>query len=120
MRPRILLCCLLLLASSTILPAQSETVVVRPVEIRDVLANPGMGIQTFQRFNGQAINPQKGWSEEGPLAARGGDKGTSRTRPSPIADGSGYTGAGAGQGAVGHPRLGAVRGPRHGQPLAIR
>jgi hypothetical protein len=46
---------------------QSGTVVVRPKEIDDVLVNPGMGIQTFQRFNGDAINPGLGWSEEGPV-----------------------------------------------------
>jgi hypothetical protein len=46
--------------------AQSGTVVVRPVEINDVLVNPGMGIQTFQRFNGDAINPGQTWSEVGP------------------------------------------------------
>jgi Beta-galactosidase len=45
----------------------SETVVVRPVEIRDVLANPGMGIQTFQRYNGDALNRGVKWSEEGPI-----------------------------------------------------
>src|SRR5271169_2248058 len=48
--------------------AQSETVVVRPHEIHDVLVNPGMGITTFQRFNGDAINPGRSWSEEGPAA----------------------------------------------------
>lgn len=48
--------------------AQSEMVVVRPVEIHDVLVNPGMGIQTFQRFNGDAINPGTRWSEVGPEA----------------------------------------------------
>ena len=37
--------------------AQKDTVVVRPKEISDVLVNPGMGITTFQRFNGQALNP---------------------------------------------------------------
>lgn len=47
--------------------AQTDTVVVRPVEIQDVLVNPGMGITTFQRFNGQAINPQFTWSERGPV-----------------------------------------------------
>lgn len=46
--------------------AQTRTVVVRPVEIHDVLVNPGMGIQTFQRFNGDAINPGTRWSEVGP------------------------------------------------------
>jgi hypothetical protein len=46
--------------------AQTETIVVRPVEIDDVLVNPGMGIQTFQRFNGDPINPGARWSEVGP------------------------------------------------------
>ena len=32
--------------------AQRDTVIVRPVPINDVLQNPGMGITTFQRFNG--------------------------------------------------------------------
>jgi len=43
-----------------------ETAVVRPVEIEDVLVNPGMGITTFQRFNNQAINSGLRWSEVGP------------------------------------------------------
>lgn len=46
--------------------AQLDSVVVRPVEVYDVLVNPGMGITTFQRFNGQALNPPYTWSEEGP------------------------------------------------------
>src|SRR5579872_324091 len=46
--------------------AQTDTVVVRPREINDVLVNPGMGIQTFQRFNGDPINAGLRWSEEGP------------------------------------------------------
>jgi hypothetical protein len=41
-------------------------VVVRPAEIDDVLVNPEMGIQTFQRVNGDAINPGRRWSEAGP------------------------------------------------------
>lgn len=41
-------------------------VVVRPQEIDDVLVNPGMGIQTFQRFNGQALESGFNWSEYGP------------------------------------------------------
>jgi len=48
--------------------AQDGTVVVRPAEIQDELVNPGMGIQTFQRYNGDAINPGERWSEEGPTA----------------------------------------------------
>ncbi|HTV56232.1 MAG TPA: DUF4832 domain-containing protein, partial [Terriglobia bacterium] len=46
--------------------AQSQNVVVRPKEIDTVLVNPGMGIQTFQRFNGDALNPGLTWSEAGP------------------------------------------------------
>ena len=46
--------------------AQSDVVIIRPKEIQDVLVNPGMGITTFQRFNGQALNPPLTWSEEGP------------------------------------------------------
>lgn len=55
---------LLLLAQS-----QAKTVVVRPVEIHEVLVNPGMGIQTFQRFRGDPLNPGARWSEVGPEAA---------------------------------------------------
>ena len=47
---------------------QSSTVVVRPKELQMVLVNPGMGITTFQRFNGDAINPGRKWSEEGPTS----------------------------------------------------
>jgi hypothetical protein len=46
-----------------------QTVRVIPKEIHDVLVNPGMGIQTFQRFNGQAINAGLRWSEVGPEQA---------------------------------------------------
>jgi len=46
--------------------AQRNVVVVRPKEIQDVLVNPGMGITTFQRFNGQELNPPLKWSEIGP------------------------------------------------------
>ena len=45
----------------------AEMTIVRPVEIPDVLTNPGMGIQTFQRYNGDALNPGVEWSEEGPI-----------------------------------------------------
>ncbi len=48
--------------------AQEKTVVARPAEIRDVLVNPNMGIETFQRYNGDALNSGLKWSEEGPLA----------------------------------------------------
>src|SRR6185437_13453449 len=46
--------------------AQQQDVVIRPAEIQDVLVNPDMGIETFQRFNGDVINPLYTWSERGP------------------------------------------------------
>jgi hypothetical protein len=45
-----------------------DTQVIRPREIQDVLVNPGMGIETFQRFQGQALYPTQRWSESGPEA----------------------------------------------------
>jgi uncharacterized protein DUF4832 len=57
---------LFLMLSPDATVAQLDSVIVRPVEIHDVLVNPGMGITTFQRFNGQAFNPLYTWSEEGP------------------------------------------------------
>jgi hypothetical protein len=62
--------CLVAMALAVGLPqvnAQTKSVVVRPKEISDVLVNPGMGITTFQRFNGQALNPPLKWSEVGPV-----------------------------------------------------
>src|SRR5439155_13619536 len=70
-RPIMRNCCfgtLLILAIGGQGFAQSNVVVVRPKEIRDVLVNPGMGITTFQRFNGQEPNPPLKWSEVGPVA----------------------------------------------------
>src|ERR1044071_7436417 len=52
--------------------AQIETVVIRPEETHEVLINPGMGITTFQRFNGEPLNQGLRWSEEGPTAKRTG------------------------------------------------
>lgn len=43
-----------------------QTVVVRPRTIDEALSNPAIGIQTFQRFAGQAIYPGTTWSEVGP------------------------------------------------------
>jgi uncharacterized protein DUF4832 len=48
--------------------AQMDMIVVRPEESNEVLVNPGMGITTFQRFNGQPLNQGLHWSEEGPIA----------------------------------------------------
>src|SRR5215467_7069747 len=62
-------CCCILLTLSGWNPsfAQTNVVVVRPKPIQDVLVNPGMGITTFQRFNGQEPNPPLKWSEVGPV-----------------------------------------------------
>jgi hypothetical protein len=44
-----------------------ETIFVRPVEIDDVLTNPGIGFTTFQRFNGDELNEGNGWTEGYPI-----------------------------------------------------
>src|SRR5215831_7129030 len=61
-------CFLAALFSAEYAGAQRNVVVIRPKEISDVLVNPGMGITTFQRFNGQEPNPPLKWSEVGPVA----------------------------------------------------
>lgn len=58
---------LLMVFAATPAIAQRNVVVVRPKEIQDVLVNPGMGVTTFQRFNGQEPNPPLKWSEVGPV-----------------------------------------------------
>src|SRR5437667_798890 len=50
--------------------AQTEMIVVWPEASDEVLVNPGMGITTFQRFNGQPLNEGLNWSEEGPTSKR--------------------------------------------------
>ena len=54
------------LATAGIVSAQ--TTIIRPTEIDDLLVNPGMGIETFNRFSGQPINEGVRWSEVGPEA----------------------------------------------------
>src|SRR5918911_5094800 len=66
MHKRVAVIALVLTALCRIAYAQEETVVVRPEESDEVLVNPGMGITTFQRFNGQPLNDGLKWSEEGP------------------------------------------------------
>lgn len=46
---------------------QRGMVTVRPTEIDDVLVNPGIGFMTFQRFNGDALNEGRGWTEGFPI-----------------------------------------------------
>jgi hypothetical protein len=47
----------------------AQTTVIRPTENDDILVNPGMGIETFNRFSGQALNEGVTWSELGPETA---------------------------------------------------
>ena len=71
MSPKSVLIASFFLACAANAVAQQETTILRPKEISDVLVNPGMGIETFQRFNGDAINSGLGWSEEGPVVKLG-------------------------------------------------
>lgn len=43
------------------------SVVIRPKETQEVLNNPGIGFTTFQRFNGDDLNPGMGWTEGFPI-----------------------------------------------------
>ena len=54
--------------AATAAAGDGSTVVVRPRAIQDVLVNPGMGVQTFQRFAGETLNEGTKWSEEGPTS----------------------------------------------------
>lgn len=44
-----------------------DVAIVRPQEIDDVLVNPGVGFQTFQRFNGDDLNRGLKWTEGYPI-----------------------------------------------------
>ena len=57
-----------IMCSAALVFAQNDSVIVRPKEIDTVLVNPGMGVQTFQRFNGDALNAGLRWSEAGPTS----------------------------------------------------
>src|SRR5437868_2465897 len=56
----------LILASAAASAGWCQTTVIRPARVADILVNPGMGIQTFQRYNGDSLNSGTEWSEEGP------------------------------------------------------
>lgn len=51
---------------SSLVLAQDQ-VIIRPVEVDDVLVNPGIGFMTFQRFNGDALNEGLRWTEGFPI-----------------------------------------------------
>ena len=67
MRHRILIGLIIFLAAIASALAQQEMTVVKPVEVDDVLTNPGIGFMTFQRFNGDALNQGTGWTEGFPI-----------------------------------------------------
>ncbi len=58
---------IILVALCDVRAVGEETVVVRPTEIDAVLVNPGIGFMTFQRFNGDALNEGKKWTEGYPI-----------------------------------------------------
>jgi hypothetical protein len=57
-----------LLAASLFSSLLAQDVIVRPKEIDDVLVNPGIGFNTFQRFNGDELNQGLRWTEGYPIA----------------------------------------------------
>lgn len=57
---------LVLLAAILGSAVAAQTVIVRPKMTDELLVNPGMGVQTFQRYNRQALYPTLRWSEVGP------------------------------------------------------
>ena len=64
-----LLYCICVLSGRTFTSGQEVTpiIVVKPVEIHDILSNPGIGFMTFQRFNGDKLNEGMGWTEGLPI-----------------------------------------------------
>lgn len=66
-----IVCCLFIGNAVTTAQPAADVVKVRPVEIQDVLTNPGIGFTTFQRFNGDSLNPREkngiGWTEGFPI-----------------------------------------------------
>jgi len=67
MRPPKFIGLILLFGGMASACAQQSMTVVKPIEIDDVLTNPGIGFTTFQRFNGDALNEGTGWTEGSPI-----------------------------------------------------
>src|SRR5210317_1521394 len=68
MRRLIYLLFINLIASGITFEVSAQKIIsVRPVEINDVLTNPGIGFMTFQRFNGDTLNEGSGWTEGFPI-----------------------------------------------------
>ncbi len=58
---------LVIISGMAIEASAQKTIYVRPIEIDDILTNPGIGFMTFQRFNGDELNEGSGWTEGFPL-----------------------------------------------------
>jgi hypothetical protein len=68
MQSKLILLFLILSGFQTLMAQQKPAkVVIYPKEINDVLNNPGIGFTTFQRFNGDDLNPGEGWTEGLPI-----------------------------------------------------
>jgi hypothetical protein len=78
MKKHILFFLLVILPYIHLLKAQEApvTIKVKPVEINDVLSNPGIGFTTFQRFNGDDLNQGTGWTEGLPIVYQNFDGNT--------------------------------------------
>ena len=61
------LVCMVLLAFISFEVSAQKEIFVHPVEIEEVLVNPGIGFMTFQRFNGDDLNEGMGWTEGFPI-----------------------------------------------------
>src|SRR5690554_606316 len=58
---------LILICSASATARQADTLVVRFHDTGELLNNPGKGFTTFQRFNGDELNPGSGWTEGFPI-----------------------------------------------------
>src|SRR5690625_3854805 len=63
----LLLLMVLLNSVPTVSGQQLDTLVVRFHDTDELLNNPGKGFTTFQRFNGDELNPGAGWTEGFPI-----------------------------------------------------
>jgi hypothetical protein len=104
----------LVLSSLGALPAAAQLgipkppareVIVRPKEIDDVLNNPGIGFQTFQRFNGDDLNPGNRWTEGHPIEYQPFDgdltNPTTPQRPRPTSGSTGVSSSPSGRRTTG-------------------
>lgn len=64
---KILLFCTCLVPLTVTDVLAQKTVIIRPEASDEVLINPGIGFQTFQRFNGDELNEGLGWTEGFPI-----------------------------------------------------